>query len=210
MSGYFITFEGTEGAGKSTQIPIVKEYFEKRGFEVVTLREPGGTPCAEEIRTILKTKRPADELCDETELLLMYAARAQLTHQRIIPALKDGKVILCDRYDLSTVAYQGGGRGIPLTTLHKVREVAIGDFYPDLTLLFDISAEQGMARARNRGASDRFEDAAMDFFRRVRSTYLESAKADPRHIKVIDATQDIAGVTAQIISILDTVDLKHD
>lgn len=210
MQGYFITFEGTEGAGKSTQIPIVKRYFEDKGFDVLTLREPGGTPCAEEIRRILKTKRDDDDLCDEAELLLMYASRAQLTRQVILPALQAGKIVLCDRYDLSTVAYQGGGRGIPLTALQKIRDVAIGDFAPDLTLLFDISAEQGMMRARSRGASDRFEDSAMDFFRRVRDTYLECAKADPAHIRIIDASKDIDTVTAEITSILDGMDLRHD
>lgn len=210
MQGYFITFEGTEGAGKSTQIPIVKKYFEDKGFDVLTLREPGGTPCAEEIRRILKTKRDDDDLCDEAELLLMYASRAQLTRQVILPALQAGKIVLCDRYDLSTVAYQGGGRGIPLTALQKIRDVAIGDFAPDLTLLFDISAEQGMMRARSRGASDRFEDAAMDFFRRVRDTYLECAKKDPEHIRVIDASLGIEEVTQEITSLLDGMDLRHD
>lgn len=210
MQGYFITFEGGEGAGKSTQIPLVKKYFEERGFDVLTLREPGGTPCAEEIRRILKTRRDDDDLCDEAELLLMYASRAQLTRQVILPALQSGKIVLCDRYDLSTVAYQGGGRGIPLAALQKIRDVAIGDFYPDLTLLFDLSVEQGMSRARSRGESDRFEDSALDFFRRVRNTYLECAAQDPAHIRVIDASRDIAAVTQEITSILDGMDLRHD
>lgn len=201
-SGLFITLEGGEGAGKSTQIPVIKQFFEQKGYEVITLREPGGTPCAEEIRRVLKTKREDDELCDEAELLLMYACRAQLTNTVIKKALLEGKVVICDRYDLSTKAYQGCGRGIDAKTIQNVREAAIGDFAPDLTLLFDLSVEQGMARASKRGKADRIESSGMAFFNRVRDGFLKFAHDDPEHIKIVDASKDIATVSNEVISLL--------
>lgn len=201
--GIFITLEGGEGAGKTTQIPIIKEYFTKHGFEVVTLREPGGTPCAEQIRTILKTAREDDPLCDESELLLMYAARAQLTKKVIIPALQSGKVVICDRYDLSTKAYQGYGRGIDAKTISSVRKAAIGCFEPDLTLLLDLSVKDGMSRALKRSARDRIELAGDAFFERVRNGFLACAKEDPEHIKIVDASMSPQEVSAQIVKILD-------
>lgn len=201
--GIFITLEGGEGAGKTTQIPIIKEYFTKCGFEVITLREPGGTPCAEQIRSILKTAREDDPLCDESELLLMYAARAQLTKKVIIPALQSGKVVICDRYDLSTRAYQGYGRGIDAKIISSVRQVAIGCFEPDLTLLLDLSVKEGMSRALKRSARDRIELAGDAFFERVRNGFLACAKEDPEHIKIVDASMSPQEVSAQIVKILD-------
>ncbi|MDY6323424.1 MAG: dTMP kinase [Succinivibrio sp.] len=203
MQGLFITLEGGEGAGKSTQIPVMRGFYEKRGRQVLTLREPGGTPCAEEMRRILKTRRTDDELCDRAELLLMYAARAQLTHTVILPALEAGKVVICDRYDLSTVAYQGGGRGISAEIIDACRKAAIGSFRPDLTLLLDLEVEQGMQRARARGAADRFEASETAFFERVRRAYLESARRDPEHIRIIDASKNVGEVTAQILNVLE-------
>ncbi|MDD7021772.1 MAG: dTMP kinase [Aeromonadales bacterium] len=197
MSGIFITLEGGEGAGKSTQIPRIAQFLRLRGMDVVCLREPGGTPCAEQMRAILKEKRSDDKLCDTAELLLMYAARAQLTSTVILPALKAGKAVLCDRYDLSTLAYQGGGRGIALSKIRAVRDVAIGDFKPDLTLLFDIDVREGMARARGRGEADRFESSGLEFFEKVRKTYLALQKADPSHIKLIDASKGVDEVFAK-------------
>lgn len=201
-SGLFITLEGGEGAGKSTQIPVIKQFFEQKGYDVITLREPGGTPCAEEIRRVLKTKREDDELCDEAELLLMYACRAQLTNTVIKKALLEGKVVICDRYDLSTKAYQGCGRGIDAKTIENVRKAAIGDFAPDLTLLFDLSVEQGMARASKRGKADRIESSGMAFFNRVREGFLKFAHDDPKYIKIVDASKDIATVSNEVISLL--------
>ncbi len=189
MSGIFITLEGGEGAGKSTQIPRIAEYLRSRGLDPVCLREPGGTPCAEKIRAILKERRDDDRLCDTAELLLMYAARAQLTKTVIRPALEKGRAVLCDRYDLSTLAYQGGGRGIPLDEILAIRKVAIGDFRPDLTLLFDLDVKQGLARARGRGEADRFELSGLEFFNRVRDAYLGLQKEDPERIRLIDASR---------------------
>jgi dTMP kinase len=197
MRGIFITLEGGEGAGKSTQIPRLAEFLRSLGYDPLCLREPGGTPCAEEIRKILKEKRDDDKLCDTAELLLMYAARAQLTRTAIIPALKAGRAVLCDRYDLSTLAYQGGGRGIPIDVIRAVRKVAIGDFKPDLTLLFDLDVKEGLARARGRGEADRFELSGLGFFNRVRESYLSLQKEDPEHIRLIDASQDEDGVFEQ-------------
>lgn len=188
MSGIFISLEGGEGAGKSTQIPVLSEFLKAKGYDTLCLREPGGTPCAEKMREILKEKRSDDKLCDSAELLLMYASRAQLTRTVIIPALKAGKAVLCDRYDLSTIAYQGGGRGLSMDEIRAVRKVAIGDFKPDLTLLFDLDVDTGMERARARGSADRFESLGTDFFERVRGTFLSEQKADPERIRIIDAS----------------------
>ncbi|MCR5085259.1 MAG: dTMP kinase [Succinivibrionaceae bacterium] len=198
--GIFITLEGGEGAGKSTLVPALCEALQGLGFpRVHALREPGGTPAAEEIRAILKAPREGERLLDTTELLLMYAARAQLVGSLIRPALSRGEAVVCDRFDLSTLAYQGGGRQIPLGVIAKVREVAIGGFAPDLTLLLDLPVEQGMARARGRGAADRFELEQRPFFERVRAAYLDYAKAHPGEVEVVDASRGIGAVRADAV-----------
>ncbi|MBO6258671.1 MAG: dTMP kinase [Succinivibrio sp.] len=189
MSGFFITLEGGEGAGKSTQIPRIKDFLEHTGRKVLCLREPGGTPVAEKIRDILKTPDAMDRLCDKTELLLMYAARAQLVETLIKPKLAEGFDIICDRHDLSTLAYQGGGRGMSNADIAAVRGVALGTFRPDLTFLLDLDPLEGMKRARSRGSLDRFERSEASFFERVRATYLAYAAKHPQEVKVIDAAQ---------------------
>ena len=206
MRGLFITLEGTEGAGKSSMIPVVKRVLEESGRQVVCVREPGGTPIAEKIREILKT--PADEkLNDKAELLLMYAARAQLVETVIRPTLAKGVDVISDRHDLSTIAYQGGGRKIPLSLIDKARQVALGDFHPDLTILMDIDPYVGMQRAKGRGALDRFEQEQMAFFGRVRNTYLDCAKNDAS-IVVVNAALDLKTVTYQVESVVKGV-LAH-
>ncbi len=206
MRGLFITLEGTEGAGKSSMIPVVKRVLEESGRQVVCVREPGGTPIAEKIREILKT--PADEkLNDKAELLLMYAARAQLVETVIRPTLAKGVDVISDRHDLSTIAYQGGGRKIPLSLIDKARQVALGDFHPDLTILMDIDPYVGMQRAKGRGALDRFEQEQMAFFERVRNTYLDCAKNDAS-IVVVNAALDLKTVTYQVESVVKGV-LAH-
>lgn len=206
MRGLFITLEGTEGAGKSSMIPVVKRVLEESGRQVVCVREPGGTPIAEKIREILKT--PADEkLNDKAELLLMYAARAQLVETVIRPTLAKGVDVISDRHDLSTIAYQGGGRKIPLSLIDKARQVALGDFHPDLTILMDIDPYVGMQRAKGRGALDRFEQEQMAFFERVRNTYLDCAKNDAS-IVVVNAALDLKTVTYQVESVIKGV-LAH-
>lgn len=201
--GLFITLEGTEGSGKSTQIAVIKAHMEAKGHKVVCLREPGGTPIAEEIRTLLKTPRKDDNMCDKTELLLMYAARAQLVETVIKPLLSAGTDVICDRHDLSSVAYQGGGRGMNMDDINAIRKVVLGNFRPDLTIVIDVDPKIGMQRARNRGELDRFELSQIDFFERVRNTYLEYAKTHQDFVSVVDGHKKISAVSHDVIACLD-------
>ncbi len=200
--GFFITLEGGEGSGKSTQVPVVADFFRQRGYDVVCTREPGGTKLAEQIRSVLLTKDPDEDLCDKSELLLMYAARAQLVETLIKPSLAQGKVVISDRFDLSTLAYQGAGRGIPLAEIAALRQVAIGDFAPDLTLLLDVPVEVGMARMRARGKADRIEQAGTAFFERIRTGFSEYALSHPDEVALINGTQDLAQVSAAVTQVL--------
>ncbi len=199
----FITLEGTEGSGKSTQIAVIKAHMEAKGHKVVCLREPGGTPIAEEIRTLLKTPRKDDNMCDKTELLLMYAARAQLVETVIKPLLSAGTDVICDRHDLSSVAYQGGGRGMNMDDINAIRKVVLGNFRPDLTIVIDVDPKIGMQRARNRGELDRFELSQIDFFERVRNTYLEYARTHQDFVSVVDGHKEISAVSHDVIACLD-------
>ena len=201
--GLFITLEGTEGSGKSTQIAVIKAHMEAKGHKVVCLREPGGTPIAEEIRTLLKTPRKDDNMCDKTELLLMYAARAQLVETVIKPLLSAGTDVICDRHDLSSVAYQGGGRGMNMDDINAIRKVVLGNFRPDLTIVIDVEPKIGMQRARNRGELDRFELSQIDFFERVRNTYLDYAKTHQDFVSVVDGHKEISAVSHDVIACLD-------
>ncbi len=206
--GLFITLEGSEGAGKSTQIALIRKYLEDLGRKVVTVREPGGTPIAEDIRKLLKTPRTDESMCDTTELLLMYAARAQLVNTFILPKLNEGVDVICDRHDLSTVAYQGGGRGMNMEHINAIRSVVLGDFRPDLTILLDIEPVQGMQRVRSRGQLDRFEQSDMSFFERVRNTYLEYAREHDDFVKVIDASLSLDEVSSQVKAVLDGLNVR--
>lgn len=199
MSGLFITLEGVEGAGKSSLIVKLQEFLEERGRKVVCVREPGGTAIAEQIRAILKTPRQDEDLCDRCELLLMYAARAQLVNTKIKPLLVEGVDVICDRHDLSSIAYQGGGRGMDLELIAKAREIAMGDFKPNITLLLDLSPKVGMSRVRARGALDRFELSEYNFFERVRQAYLDYAKAHPLEVKIINAEEPFEKVVAHAL-----------
>lgn len=203
--GVFITLEGTEGSGKSTQLKTVEQYLQQHNRRYIKVREPGGTPIAEEIRNLLKTPRNDDAMCDTTELLLMYAARAQLVNTVIKPAIEQGIDVICDRHDLSTVAYQGGGRGMDLSEIKAISKVVLGDFKPNLTILLDIDPIKGMQRAKARGELDRFEQSKMDFFVRVRNTYLECAKQDPNSIKVVNGDDSIDNVSSHIRQLLDNL-----
>ena len=203
--GVFITLEGTEGSGKSTQLKTVEQYLQQHNRRYIKVREPGGTPIAEEIRNLLKTPRKDDAMCDTTELLLMYAARAQLVNTVIKPAIEQGVDVICDRHDLSTVAYQGGGRGMDLSEIKAISKVVLGDFKPNLTILLDIDPIKGMQRAKARGELDRFEQSKMDFFVRVRNTYLECAKQDPNTIKVVNGDDSIDNVSSHIRQLLDNL-----
>ena len=203
--GVFITLEGTEGSGKSTQLKTVEQYLQQHNRRYIKVREPGGTPIAEEIRNLLKTPRKDDAMCDTTELLLMYAARAQLVNTVIKPAIEQGIDVICDRHDLSTVAYQGGGRGMDLGEIKAISKVVLGDFKPNLTILLDIDPIKGMQRAKARGELDRFEQSKMDFFVRVRNTYLECAKQDPNIIKVVNGDDTLDNVSSHIRKLLDNL-----
>ena len=200
-TGKFIVIEGLEGAGKSSAVSLVKAFItELVGQEPVCTREPGGTPLAEKIRTLVKTADASDPLCDEAECLLMYAARAQLVANVIKPALAGGDWVLGDRHNLSSLAYQGGGRGL-MTLVQTISAATLGSFKPDLTLYLDIPPAIGMARAANRGELDRIEQQALSFFERARATYLSLAAADDS-IVVIDADQLLPKVHEDILSAL--------
>lgn len=193
--GIFITFEGAEGAGKSTQIRRTAAFFRRRGRKVLMLREPGGTRISEAIRRLLLN--PAHgEMADETELLLYLAARAQLVREKILPELKQGNIVICDRFEDSSTAYQGFGRGIGRKVIEGVsRDLVRGGLKPDLTFLLDIPSEKGLARG---GRRDRIEQASMDFHRRVRRGFLEIARREKKRFVVLDARGSRDEVFAKI------------
>lgn len=197
MTARFITFEGSEGAGKTTQLNTVKAFLEGQGQTVVVTREPGGTPLAERIRDLLLDSAN-ETMCDDTELLLMFAARAQHIAEVIQPALARGDWVLSDRFTDASFAYQGGGRGLSAERIAQLAEFVQGDLEPQMTLLFDLPIEVGMERARARGRLDRFERSGSEFFERVRQAYLAQAQANSNRIQVIDAAQDLESVTAQV------------
>lgn len=203
MRGLFITFEGTEGCGKSTQTKLLVERLHDWGYVVRLLREPGGTPIGEEIRHTLKHSKVNDAMMWETELLLMNASRAQLVREVIRPALAAGEIVLCDRFYDSTTAYQGYGRQLNLETVRRVIDVAVGDTRPDLTLLLHITPEISAARLRSRQATlpfvrDRMEEADQAFFARVANGYEVIAAAEPHRVRVVDARGSVEEVRAAI------------
>lgn len=208
MRGLFITFEGVEGSGKSTQLQGLATQLKARGLDVVVTREPGGTPIAEDIRAVLLDPAHGG-MGTMTELLLYAAARAQHLHELIQPALAAGKIILCDRFADSTTAYQGGGRGVARETLAALHRLATGGLQPDLTVLLDVSAEDGLARARTRGRTDRLEQESVAFHTRVRDTYLELAAAEPGRIRVIDGRGAVAEVAVAVQSAVDALLASH-
>ncbi len=189
--GKFITFEGPEGAGKSTQLQLCAAFLRARNIPVVTTREPGGTPLAEQLRTILKTHRGDEKLHPETELLLMEAARSQHAREAILPALERGETVLCDRYYDSTTAYQGGARHMDREFIAGLNAFAAGFRKPDLTFLLDLPVESGFARAGKRsstaGEYDRFEAENRTFHEHVRQAFLAIAAAEPERFRVVSA-----------------------
>lgn len=191
--GWFISFEGGDGAGKTTQVRLLAEALRTAGRAVVTTREPGGSPGAEEIRTLVVTGAP-DRWDAVTEALLMSAARRAHVEATIRPALAQGAVVISDRFADSTTAYQGHAGGVPLDTLERLRQVAVGDLMPDLTLILDLPVDEGLARSRHRGGADRFEGKGRDFHERLRRGFLTIAAAEPARCRVIDARGDAAVV----------------
>ncbi|RJG42259.1 dTMP kinase [Motilimonas pumila] len=198
-TGKFIVIEGLEGAGKSTAVAAVKSWLAQRGItDIVCTREPGGTPLAEKMRSLVK--EVSDEtLADNAELLLMYAARVQLVETVIKPALARGAYVIGDRHDLSSQAYQGGGRGICLQQIQQIKQAVLANFSPDLTIYMDIDPELGLSRASARGELDRIEQQALAFFERTRHQYKSLVALDP-HAITIDASKSIEQV-AQAISL---------
>lgn len=199
--GKFIVVEGLEGAGKSTAIAFVKQFLAQHGHDVVCTREPGGTPLAEQLRSLVKQVQTAEQIAPQTELLLMYAARMQLVLNVIRPALADGHWVLADRHDMSSRAYQGGGRQLDEQFINQLRQAVLGDLRPDLTLYLDIDPAIGLARAKARGELDRIEQEQLAFFQRTRQKYLHIA-ATEANIQVIDASLPLAQVQQQLANAL--------
>ena len=201
MEGKFVVIEGLEGAGKSSAIASIVSHLQAKGIRTETVREPGGTPMAEAIRELVK-QRWEEQVQPATELLLMYASRVQLVKTVIEPALTDGVWVIGDRHDLSSQAYQGGGRELGADLLKQLKTLALGSFAPDLTLYLDVDEETGLQRARGRGELDRIEEEDIEFFRRTRARYLELAKRDP-NIVIINANQEMLKVHQAILRALE-------
>jgi dTMP kinase len=199
MRGRFITFEGIEGAGKTSQIAPLAQWLRAHGLGVVTTREPGGAPIAEQVRAVLldPTNTGMDAM---TELLLVFAARAEHLAAVIEPAMATGNWVLCDRFTDSTYAYQGGGRGVPPQQIAMLEDLVLGGLRPDLTLVFDLLPEVGLARRR--GALDRFESERLAFFEAARAVYLQRAAACPSRYRVLDAARPLTEVTEEMTRIM--------
>ena len=202
MQGKFITLEGTEGVGKSTNLDAIVGWLTRNNIPFVQTREPGGTPLAEELRELLLIQReePVDA---KAELLMVFAARAQHLAQVIKPALAEGKWVLSDRFTDATFAYQGGGRGLPLTMIESLEQLVQESLQPDCTILLDLPPEEGLARARARGDLDRFESEALVFFQKVREAYLSRASAAPQRFHIVNAGQSVEAVAADVVAVLD-------
>lgn len=197
--GLFITFEGADGCGKTTQLNLLKDYLENKGHDVLVTREPGGKGLGEKVREILLNYD--GEVSDRCESFLFLADRAQNIDVIVKPALEQGKIVLCDRHTDSTAAYQGYGRGLDLDEIHMLNNLATGNKKPDLTLVFDVDIETSMKRVGNE--KDRMENSGNEFFNRVRNGYLELAKQEPKRIKVVDATKSINEVHQNVIKIIE-------
>lgn len=202
--GLFITVEGAEGVGKSTNIAFIRDALESKGLEVIVTREPGGTEMAEEIREVLLRNRD-ENVAENAELLLMFAARAQHIESLIKPALLQGKWVISDRFTDATYAYQGGGRGVDANKIGILEDFVQGSFRPDKTILLDAPVEIGMARAHKRGELDRFENEKLAFFEKVRNVYLERVEAEPKRFELIDASKSLEEVQVQLKDALEGI-----
>lgn len=201
-TGFFLTIEGIEGVGKSTAVKYIQEFLISAKRDVVLTREPGGTKIAEQIRQILLNPDSEEIITPDTELLLMFASRAQHVAHIILPALQAGKWVISDRFVDASYGYQGGGRKIDWSRIETLEQWILHGLRPNLTILLDAPPSIGMARAKHRGPHDRIEQEALDFFERVRASYLERAKQEPKRFRIIDATQSLDQVQEQIRKIL--------
>jgi len=204
-TGKFITVEGIEGVGKSTNVEFLSKAIEARGHSVLTTREPGGTPMAERIRELL-LNHGDEPMPDVAELLLMFASRSLHVNNVIAPAIASGTWVVCDRFVDASRAYQGGGRGLPMEDIDQIASLVLGDLKPDVTILLDAPVEVGMGRADKRGARDRIESEREAFFERVRACYLSLAASEPERFVIVDATADIEAVRGDIDSIVAAID----
>lgn len=203
MNGKFISLEGIEGAGKSTQMAFIADYLQSKHIDVVLTREPGGTELGEQVRDLLLTPRD-EKMVDDAELLLMFAARVQHLQQKILPALNNGQWVISDRFVDATFAYQGGGRGIDAGRIQSLADWSLQGVSTDLTFLFDLPVAVGQERVTSRGhAKDRFELEKHSFFDKVRDAYLQAASAQPARIKVIDAAQPVNHIQDQLRAHID-------
>ena len=202
--GQFITVEGTEGVGKSTSMAFIEQWIKSSGKELIVTREPGGTVLGEKLRNVLLDAKE-QSMSDDTELLLMFAARAQHLHEVILPALDTGKWVLCDRFTDSTYAYQGGGRGIDMSRISQLEQWVQGDRRPDMTIVLDLPVEEGLVRAGKRSTPDRFELEKHEFFNKVRDTFLARASSNPERYKVVDASPSIEQVQQSIQAHLESM-----
>ena len=200
--GKFITIDGLEGAGKSTQIDFIKKYLSARNRDVFLTREPGGTDLGERLRALLLDKN-IDAMNSDTELLLIFAARNEHVKKVIVPKLEQGVWVISDRFTDASYAYQGGGRGIPLERIGELEQWTLQDFVPDMTFLLDLDVELGLSRVEQRGEKDRFEEEHKDFFNKVREIFSNRASKYPERIKLIDASKNIDETSSQIKKILD-------
>ncbi|NOQ79528.1 MAG: dTMP kinase [Gammaproteobacteria bacterium] len=202
FKGKFITIEGSEGSGKSTNINFIQDYLKQKNIPFILTREPGGTPIAEKIRDLLLDKANTS-LCDDAELLLMFAARAQHLNELIIPALESGKWVISDRFTDASYAYQGGGRGLSWQKIAQLEQWVQGDLRPDATILLDVPVDKGMERVRERGETDRFEQEQLSFFKRIRDAYLKLAREDPERFYIIDTLPAIEEVQQQLHQVME-------
>jgi dTMP kinase len=201
MSGLFITLEGIEGLGKSTNLDFIADLCQQAGHDVVVTREPGGTPAAEAIREFI-LQRSHEDLSDLAELMLMFAARAEHLTGLIRPALARGATVICDRFSDASFAYQGGGRGLPMASIATLRDLVQNDLRPDLTILLDAPLEVSAARMAARDYQDRFEQEKLEFFGRVKQAYLDIARQEPARVKIVDADQPLEQVQKTIKQLL--------